>query len=99
MDLLAKSGHVQRKKPKFTGTAFIKPHDRQLFTAAAALTCCLNYRKRAITYTNMTAELELLDGLALLNVLLKALAMSWKAEGDEAELWLSDGSPSWPESV
>lgn len=47
----------------------------------------------------MTAESEPLDGLVTLNVLLKALAMSWKAEGDEAELWLSDGSPFWPESL
>lgn len=47
----------------------------------------------------MTAALELLEGLVTLNVLLKALAMSWKAEGDEAEGWLWDGSPSWLESV
>lgn len=47
----------------------------------------------------MTAESEPLDGLVTLNVLLKTLAMSWKAEGDEAELWLSDGSSFWPESV
>lgn len=53
-----------------------------------------------VLYTNIvTAVLELLEGLVTLNVLLKALAISWKADGDEAEVWLSDGSPSWPESV
>lgn len=45
------------------------------------------------------AEWELLAGLATLNVLLKALAMSWKAEGGGAALWLSDASPFWPECV
>lgn len=44
---------------------------------------------------------EPLAGAATLNVLLKALAMSWRAEGDEAGLWLGGGgaSPSWPGSV
>lgn len=53
-----------------------------------------------VFYTNIvTAVLELLEGLVTLNVLLKALAISWRAEGDEAEVWLWDGSPSWLESV
>lgn len=30
----------------------------------------------------------LLEGLVTLNFLLKALAKSWKADGDEAEVWL-----------
>lgn len=47
----------------------------------------------------VTAGLELLEGLVTLNVLLKALAMSWKAEGEEAGLWLWDGSLSWRESA
>ena len=53
-----------------------------------------------VFYTNMvTAVLELLEGLVTLNVLLKALAIIWRAEEDEAEVWLWVGSPSWPESV
>ena len=38
--------------------------------------------------------LELLGGLVPLNLLLKALAMSWKVEWEE--VWLWDESPSWP---
>lgn len=47
----------------------------------------------------VTAVLELLAAPDTLNVLLKALAMSWRAEGDEAGVWLRTGSPSWPDSV
>lgn len=53
-----------------------------------------------ISYTNMvTAAVELVDGLVTPKDLLKALAMSWKAEGDEAGVWLGFGSSSRPECV
>lgn len=62
--------------------------------------CCLNLSMNKVFYTNIvTAVLEPLEGLVTLNVLLKALAMSWKAEGDEEEVWLWVCSPSWHESV
>lgn len=48
----------------------------------------------------MTAAVEPLAVPAALNFLLKALAMSWRAEGDEAGLWLCGGGwPSWHGSV
>lgn len=54
---------------------------------------------RVINTNIGTAVLQLLGGLVTLNVLLKALAISWKAEGDKAEVWLWDGPPFWPRSV
>lgn len=48
----------------------------------------------------VTAAPEPLAAPAALNVLLKALAMSWRAEGDEAGLRLGGAGPqSWPGSV
>lgn len=61
---------------------------------------CITETMIKVFYTYVvTALLELPEGLVTLNVFLKALAISWKAEWEEAEVWLRDSSPSWPESV